>query len=95
MIDREMDEVRDRDMMSGSEEQFGDKALFPVDNRRRPHRVQLVARLLPDPVEVLQVADDVVLRPARSGSADDDAASEAFGVAKLANDPPQAAALFA
>src|SRR6185436_3264848 len=49
----------------------------------------------PHLVEVRQVADDVVLGPAARGGADDDAARESVLVAEVADDAPQAGALFA
>ena len=76
-------------------QQLGDEALLAVDRDRRARRLRLVADLGPDFVERLQVADDVLFRPARRGGADDDAAREAVLLAELADDAPQAAALLA
>ena len=76
-------------------QQLADEALLAVDDRRRARRLALLADLGPDRVERVEVADDVFLRPAGGGGADDDAAGEAVRLAELADDAAQARALLA
>src|SRR5688572_1508559 len=71
------------------------QAGLAVDDRRRPRGLGLLPDLGPDLVEVAQVRDDVLFRPAARGGADDDAAGEAVLLAELADDAAQAAALLA
>src|SRR6185295_17120045 len=74
-------------------EQLADQALLAVHDGRRTRRFHLLANAGPDPVERLEIADDVFLGPAGGGGADDDAAREAVRFAELAHDAPQPSAL--
>ena len=76
-------------------QQLRDEALLLEQHGRRAARFHPLADLGPDLVEVGEVADDVVLRPAARGGADDDAAGEAVLLAELADDAAQPGALFA
>src|SRR5262249_14429445 len=74
-------------------QQLRDEARLAVDDRRRPLRLGLLPDLRPDLVERLEVADDVLFRPAGRGGADDDPAGEAVRLAELADDAAGPAAL--
>ncbi len=76
-------------------QQLADEALLAVDDRRRARRFGALPHLGPDLVERVEVGDDVFLRTAGGGRADDDAAGEAVRLAKLADDAAQPAALVA
>src|SRR5204862_3279863 len=73
-------------------QQLADQALLPVDDRGRARGVGAVPDLGPDPVERLEIADDVLARTRGGRGADDDAAGKPAGVLEFADDAPQAAA---
>ena len=76
-------------------QQLADQALLAIDDRRRPRRLHALPDVGPDRVERLEVADDVFLRAAGRGRADDDAAREAVRLAELPDDAAQAGTLVA
>ena len=76
-------------------QQLGDQALLAINHRRRARRFELVARVLPDAVEIVEVAQDVGVGAAAGRGADDDAAAEAVLLAELLDDAAQAVALVA
>jgi hypothetical protein len=58
-------------------QQLGDEALLAVDDRGRSRGLELVPRVLPDVVEVIEVAQDVGFGPAARRRSDDDPAAKA------------------
>ena len=76
-------------------QQLRHEALLAVDHRRRARRLEPLARVLPDLVEVVEVAQDVGLGPAAGRGADDDAAAEAVLLAEFLDDAAQPVALVA
>jgi hypothetical protein len=71
------------------------QALLAIDNGGRAGRFRLLSNLRPDPVEVAQVRNDVLFRPAGGRGPDDDAAGKAVLLPEFPHDAAQPAALFA
>ena len=69
-------------------EQLGDKALLPIDNGGGAGRFGLLSDLGPHFVEVAEVRDDVFLRTACRGGADDHSAGKPCLLAEFADDAP-------
>ena len=76
-------------------QKLGDQTLLAVDHRGRPRGLELLARVLPDFVEVVEVAEDVGFGASTGRRADDDATAKALLVAELLHDAAQAVALVA
>ena len=87
----------DRGVIVGQQvaQQLGDEARLLVDRDRRALLLAALPHVDPDLVEVIQVRQDVVLRPARGRGADDHAAAEVVLLAELADNAAQARALLA
>ena len=87
--------IAENSSVSRSRSSLADEALLAVDHRRRARRLELVARVLPDVVEVVEVAQDVGFGAAAGRGADDDAAAEPVLLAEFLDDAAQPVALVA